>query len=96
MLIKIPIIYFKILSCFRLYSVVSSTTYFKLFTLASSDMIFLASVGIIVGPSSFLLNHVQGTSVSFIKIIIKNLSFGNFIREFPPLYNKIKFLKVHK
>jgi hypothetical protein len=33
---------------------------------------------------------------SFVKIINKNLSFGNFIRGFPPPHNKIKFLKVHR
>ena len=40
-------------------------------TSASSDVIFLASVGITVGPSSFLQNHVWGTLASFVKIIIK-------------------------
>ena len=42
-----------------------------IFTSASSDVIFLASVGITVGPSSFSLNHVWGTLASFVKIIIK-------------------------
>ena len=41
-------------------------------------------------------NHVWGTLASFVKIINKNLSFGNFIKGFPPQRNKIRSFKIRQ